>query len=86
MACSRSSVRALRGRMFVIFRERIAAGVRDLTTQIHAGVTPAKNVEGDIGLAPFHDVEAQVPGSVREQIDAVVAGLIDGSITTGVNF
>ena len=64
----------------------ITAGISDLIIAIHAGQTPAQNVEGEIGLAPYHDVEAQVPGSVKEQIDTVVAGLIDGSISTGVTF
>lgn len=66
--------------------KQIAAGVRGLITAIHAGVAPERNVEGDIGLAPFHDMDAQVPSDVKEQIDAVVAGLIDGSIATGVTF
>ncbi len=66
--------------------KRIAAGVRDLIAAIHGGAAPERNVEGDIGLAPYHDVEAQVPDSVKEKVDAVVAGLIDGSIATGVDF
>ena len=64
----------------------IAAGIRDLVISIHAGDEIATNVEGDIGLAPYHDMEAQVPQSVKEQVAAVVAGLNDGSISTGVNF
>jgi len=64
----------------------IAEGVRDLTVEIHDGVTPDRNVEGAIGLAPYHDLSSQVPDSVTSQVDAVVAGLDDGSITTGVTF
>lgn len=66
--------------------KRIAVGVRDLITVIHAGDMPEQNVEGEIGLAPYRDLEAQVPDSVKQKVDAVVAGLIDGSINTGVNF
>lgn len=66
--------------------KRIAAGVSGLITEIHAGETTEQNVEGEIGLAPYHDVEPQVPDSVKEQVDGVVAGLIDGSIATGVDF
>ena len=66
--------------------KRIAVGVRDLIVQIHAGAALAQNVEGAIGLAPYHDLAGQVPDSVKAQVDAVVAGLDDGSISTGVNF
>lgn len=64
----------------------IANGLRDLIVEIHAGATLGPNVEGEIGLAPYRDLEARVPDSVKEQVDEVVAGLISGSIATGVNF
>ncbi len=64
----------------------IAAGVRDLVILIHAGADPETNVEGEIGLAPYHDMASRVPDSVKKQVDAVVAGLIDGWIDTGVTF
>ncbi len=53
---------------------------------IHSGVALDRNVEGEIGLAPYHDLESVVPNNVKQEMDAVVAGLIDGSITPGVNF
>ena len=62
----------------------IANGLSDLIIAIHAGESPARNVDGEIGLAPYHDVEGQVPDSVKEQITAVVTGLVDGSIDPGV--
>ena len=61
-----------------------ATGLSDLIIAIHAGESPARNVDGEIGLAPYHDVEGQVPDSVKEQITAVVTGLVDGSIDPGV--
>ena len=64
----------------------IALGIRDLVVQINDGVTPPQNVEGDTGLAPYHDLAAQVPDDVKAQVDAIEAGLIDGSISTGVDF
>lgn len=66
--------------------KRIASGVRDLIIQIHAGAPHEQNVEGSIGLAPYHDLAGQVPDRVKVQVDAVVAGLDDGSINTGVTF
>ncbi|WP_104127404.1 BMP family protein [Cryobacterium sp. Y57] len=34
-----------------------------------------------VGIAPFHDFESKVPATVIEDIDAIKAGIIDGSIT-----
>ena len=39
---------------------------------------------GGIGLAPFHDFDAQVPSAVKDLLATTLAGLADGSITTGV--
>lgn len=36
--------------------------------------------EGGIELAPFHDFEGKVPQTLRDAIDKVKAGIIDGSI------
>jgi basic membrane protein A len=73
--------------------KKIGRGVSELIAQIHAGGVggaaggaAGRNVEGAIGLAPYHDVASQVPDAVKRQVDAVVAGLIDGSINTGVDF
>jgi len=64
----------------------ITAGVRDLIIQIHAGSAPDRNVEGEIGLAPYHDLADQVPDRVKVQVDEIIVGLNDGSIDTGVDF
>jgi basic membrane lipoprotein Med (substrate-binding protein (PBP1-ABC) superfamily) len=37
-----------------------------------------------VGLAPFHDTEAEIPAEVKTSIDETLAGLADGSITTDV--
>ena len=39
---------------------------------------------GGIGLAPFHDMDAEVPADVKALIETTFAGLADGSIETGV--
>ena len=64
----------------------ISAGIAEVITAIHGGTMLDRNVEGEIGLAPFYDLESQVPATVQQQVDAVVQGLIDGSVTTGVDF
>lgn len=64
----------------------IAAGLAEVITAIHGGAMFDRNVEGDVGLAPYYDLESQVPATVHEQVDTVIQGLIDGSVTTGVDF
>ncbi len=39
---------------------------------------------GEVALAPFHDLDAQVPAQVRSRLAEINRGLADGSIRTGV--
>lgn len=64
----------------------ITAGVSELIIAIHAGEVPERNVEGEVGLAPYHDMADEVPDRVKAQVDAVIVGLNEGSIKTGVDF
>lgn len=64
----------------------IAEGVSSLVIAIHAGESTGQDVEGEVALAPYHDMESQVPESVRAKMDEIEIGLADGSITTGVTF
>jgi basic membrane protein A len=36
-----------------------------------------------VGLAPYHDFEDQIPGSIKEEVDMIKQGIIDGTIKTG---
>jgi len=36
-----------------------------------------------VSLAPFHSFDAQIPDSIKTAIEAIKAGIIDGSIDTG---
>lgn len=36
---------------------------------------------GGVGIAPFHDFESKVPATMADDLDAIKAGIIDGSIT-----
>ena len=62
----------------------ITQGVSDLISDIYAGIAIPQNVEGKVGLAPYHDTASQVPESVKLRMAEVEAGLSDGSIATGV--
>ena len=61
----------------------ITPGVFDLVKFSHDGNFPVGNYIGDVGLAPFHDFEDQVPQDVKDQLEEIDAGLKDGSISTG---
>jgi len=58
-------------------------GVADIIMSVaDDSVTPG-NFFGIAALAPYHDLEDQVPDEVKQQVEDVAAGLSDGSITTG---
>jgi basic membrane protein A len=45
------------------------------------GVTTGTLANGGVGLAPFHDFDALVPQKLKDEIDALSAAIIDGSVT-----
>jgi basic membrane protein A len=44
------------------------------------GVTVGTLANGGVGLAPLHDLDATVPAELKAELDALKAGIIDGSI------
>jgi basic membrane protein A and related proteins len=54
--------------------EQAAKGQFDNTTYIG----DLKN--GGVGLSPFHDFSSKVPSTLQSDLDAVKAGILDGSI------
>jgi basic membrane protein A and related proteins len=38
---------------------------------------------GGVGLAPYHDFEDQIPDEVKQEVDAIIEGIIAGEIDTG---
>jgi basic membrane protein A len=63
----------------------ITPGVFDLIKLANEGNFPSGNYVGDVGLAPFHDFESQVPQEVKDQLAEIEQGLKDGTISTGYN-
>lgn len=45
------------------------------------GVTVGTLENGGVGLAPYHDFDAQVPQELKDQIETIKAGIIDGSVS-----
>lgn len=62
----------------------IAPGVFELIRLAREGNFPSGNYSGDAGYAPFHDMENEVPAEVKTEMEMIYAGLLDGSIQTGV--
>lgn len=62
----------------------ITPGVFELIKLSREGNSPSGNFAGMIGYAPFHDLENKIPPDVKEQIETIRSGLVDGSIETNV--
>ncbi|MEY4322334.1 MAG: hypothetical protein RL410_115 [Actinomycetota bacterium] len=62
----------------------ITAGVKELVLAAKDGTIAGGNYEGKTGLAEYHDFDAKLDQSIKDQVATVVAGLADGSIETGV--
>jgi len=45
------------------------------------GVTVGTLENGGVGLAPYHDFDATVPQALKDQIETLKAGIIDGSVS-----
>lgn len=63
----------------------ITPGVVDLINLHVEGNFPSGNFIGEVGLAPFHDFEDQIPQEVKDAIAEADAALRDGSLETGYN-
>lgn len=61
----------------------ITVSVFDLISQYVAGAQYEGLYFGPVGLAPYHDFESVVTAEMQAELDAIEAGLQDGSITTG---
>ena len=61
----------------------ITPGVFDLISAAQSDAFPGGNFVGTVGLAPFHDFDAQIPQEVKDRLIEIDAGLQDGTITTG---
>ncbi len=63
----------------------ITPGVENLITQAVRGTFRGGNFKGEVGLAPFHELESQVPQEVKDKLAEIERGLKDGAIQTGVS-
>jgi basic membrane protein A len=71
-------------RMLSSATKLITPGVFDLIKLAKQGNFPSGNFYGKVGYAPFHDLDNEVPVDVKDQLQKIDAGLLDGSIQTNV--
>ena len=71
-------------RMLSSAMKLLTPGTYDLIVLSKEGNFPSGNYFGDAGYAPYHDLEDEVPADVKAKMEELAAGLLDGSITTGV--
>jgi basic membrane protein A len=62
----------------------ITPGVFNTIKSVKDGSFKGGNVIGDVGIAPYHDLDAQVPAPVKEKMKQIDQGLKSGSIQTNV--
>jgi basic membrane protein A len=63
----------------------VTSGVFDLIKLAKDGTFPAGSYFGASGLAPYHDFESVIPQAVKDNLNQIMSGLNDGSITTSYN-
>jgi basic membrane protein A and related proteins len=52
--------------------------------KFEGGTTVYDASTGGVGLAPFHDTDAEIPAEVKAKLDETLKGLADGSVKTNV--
>lgn len=62
----------------------VTPGVFELIRLSYEGNFPSGDFLGQVGYAPFHDLDNRIPPDVREQMELIRDGLLDGSIETNV--
>ena len=62
----------------------IDAGVTAQVQKVADGSFKGGNVYGEVGLAPFHDLDSKVPADVKAKIEDTRKKLLDGSLKTNV--
>ena len=62
----------------------IDKGVTELIKKVADGTFKGGNNYGEVGLAPFHDLESKVPADLKTKLEDIRKKLLDGSLKTNV--
>ena len=71
-------------RMLTSVSKLVTPGVYELIRLSHEKNFPSGNFFGQVGYAPFHELDHEIPPAVKEQLQMIRSGLADGSIETNV--
>ncbi len=71
-------------RMLSSATKLITPGVLELIKLAKQGNFPSGNFYGQVGYAQFHDLDNEVPADVKDEMQKIDSGLLDGSIKTNV--
>jgi basic membrane protein A len=69
--------------------KKISESTRSIVTKAAKGQWPVSGVEtfdvknGGVGIAPFHDHDAQIPAEAKARLEEIKAQLADGTLATG---
>jgi len=80
------SLTDLRSRIVSSAINDIRSGIRDLMRLVRNNQQPAGNFFGPIALAPFHDLESQIPQSVKDQLNQLARDLTSNPIIDDVPY
>jgi basic membrane protein A len=61
----------------------ITPGVFNIIKAVQDNSFRAGNVVGDVGLAPYHDLDSRVPADVKAKITQVTGDVVAGRARTG---
>ena len=62
----------------------VSPGVYDLIKAAREGNFPGGNFLGQVGYAPYHDLDRIIPPAVKTKMKEIQNGLADGSIETNI--
>ena len=51
--------------------------------ELQPGVLLANGANGGVGIAPYHDWDSKIPQDCKDQVNAAIEGLKNGSVSTG---
>lgn len=71
-------------RMLSSAMKLIEPGVFELIRLSREGTFPSGNYVGDVGYAPFHDLEHEIPAEVKTEMEKINVGLKNGPLRTEV--
>jgi basic membrane protein A len=61
----------------------ITPGVFNQIKAVQDGTFKGGNVLGDVGLAPYHQLESKVPADVQSKMTSLTADVVGGKVKTG---